>query len=349
MVYVFAGNDTSGSNGVFQLATSFNGGSGTEAILAQGSGATGTTAYQLDGTFDNTYFTSSNSSGNIYVCGTAGPGTLYQVAISSNTMGAVTTGPVLADSSYYGRCSPVTEFFNTGTGQSNTATGTARMATDPSNWAAGTTVTIGSTTYAFVSSLTAVNQVLLVTSHSTSTNETDTAKNLEAVINNTSSECSSSGCIYTGQTANASVTATQATHVVTLTAKTSGASGDFTLSTNQTSEIAIIGGNNGATGTDYVFLSAFAGTRTGCTDNSNDGCVMSFNVTTFNNFSSSLSPLGTLNTSAVTYSAPTGGLIIDNLLTSPTGASNIYFQTIDTNGSSPCTGICAVQASQAAP
>jgi hypothetical protein len=348
-VYVFAGNDPSGNNGVFQFPTSFTTGSGTEVTV--GGGGTGTTAYQLDGTFDNTYYTSSNSStpsGDLYVCGTGAPATLYQIAISSGVMGTVTTGPTLADSGYYGRCSPVTEFFNTSSPTS--ATGTVTLTTNPSTWGTGKTVTVGSATYTFVSSLTAVNQVLLVTTNGTNANETDTAENLEAVINNTSSQCNGgSGCIFTGQTANASVTATQAAHVVTLTAKKTGAGGNFTLSTNYPTGMTVSGGNNGSNGTDYLFLSVLIGTQSGCTDAATDGCVMSFNVTTPSNFSSSLTPRGTLNISAAGLSAPTGGLIIDNALTSPAGTSQIYFHTLDTAGTSPCTGICAVQASQATP
>jgi hypothetical protein len=38
-----------------------------------------------------------------------------------------------------------------------------------------------------------------------------------------------------------------------------------------------------------------------------------------------------------------------NALSTPAGTSQIYFQTLYTAGTSPCTGICAVQASQAAP
>lgn len=346
-VYAFVGNDSSGNNGVFQFPTSFTSGSGTEVTV--GSGGTGATAYQLAGTFDNAYYTSSSGSspsGNLYVCGTGAPATLYQIPINSNSMGTVATGPAISSSSYYGRCSPVTEFFNTSAPR--TANGTVTLITNPSGWATGSTVTIGATTYTFVTTLTGTNQVLLVTSHSSGTNETDTAKNLEAVINATSSECSTSGCVHSGQLANASVSATESNNVVTLTAKTSGTGGNFTLSTNYSTEITVSGGPNGSA-TDYIFLSVYFGTQSGCTQSTNNGCVMSFDVTTPSTFSSGLTPGGALNVSAPTSAAPTGGLIVDNALNSPAGSSQIYFLTLYTSGTSPCSGICAVQASQAAP
>jgi hypothetical protein len=359
-IYVFAGNDTSGNNGVFQFPTSFTSGTGTEAVLASGSDATGTTTYQLAGAFDNTYFSSSSSSspsGDIYVCGTGSPATLYKIPISSNVMGTVVAGPTVgADvgtQGYYGRCSPVTEFFNTSAPIA--ATGTVTLITNPAGWGTGRTVTVGATTYTFVTGTpTAANQVELYTSArgpgGAATNEDDTAQNLYAVINASSAECYSAGCVYTGQTANASATATHATNVVTLTARIAGAGGDFTLSTNYATGITVSGGSNGSNGTDYIFFSVFVGAQTGCSNaNANEGCVMSFNVTTPSNFSTTLTALGTLNVSSVTSYVPTGGLIIDNALSTPTGTSQIYFQTLYTAGTTPCTGICAVQASQAAP
>ncbi len=118
-LYVFAGNDPSGNNGVFQFATGFGAGaSGIEAILSTTS-VNGQNSYQFAGTFDNTYYTaadSSSPSGNLYVCGSENEAPLYQIAIASNVMGAVTIGPTLGNNGFYGRCSPVTEFFNSNLG-----------------------------------------------------------------------------------------------------------------------------------------------------------------------------------------------------------------------------------------
>lgn len=350
-VYAFAGVDPSGDSGVYQFSTAFTSGTGTE-VEVNSQGGTGTAAYQMAGIFDNLYYTSSSSSGNLYLCTTGAPATLYQIPITSNAMGAATAESTLGDSSYYGRCSPLNEFFNTSL--PTAATGTVTIAANPSGFSS-VTVTVGATTYTFVNSLTGVNQVLLVTSHNATTNETDTAENFEAVINNNSSQCSGgSGCVFSGQAANASVTATQSAHVVTLTSKTSGSSGDFALTTDNSTDITVSGGNNGSNGTDYAFLSVFAGVQTGCTDSANDGCILSFNITNPSVVTLSGTSLNVL-ASSTNLVAPTGGIIIDNAVGSGTlsGASEIYFLTTDNSSSVSCstsgTGVCAIQASQSSP
>ncbi len=127
------------------------------------------------------------------------------------------------------------------------ATGSLTIAGTPSAAFAGVTVTVGATTYTFETTLTAPNQVLLYTSgSSTSTKKTDTAKNLEAVINNNSSQCTGgSGCIYTGQTANSAATATESSNVVSLTASTAGTAGNFALGSSNTADVTFSGGSNG--------------------------------------------------------------------------------------------------------
>jgi hypothetical protein len=356
-VYVFVGYDGS-SDGVYQFTiTNFPDDSVERQLGASASGKT--TLYQLVGTFDNQYYASSSSTptGNLYVCTTDEYGVLYQVPILANKTQPGVAGPELSGTiggdGVYGRCSPESEFFNSSTG--GTAVGWVTIQSDPGTWTSGAnTVTIGSTTYKFVTSLTAVNQVL-VSSGSTATNdENRTAQNLYAVINATSSECSTSSCVYTGQTVNASVTATEETapltNVVVLTSKTSGSPGSFTLSTNYSTGINVSGG---VSGTDYLFLSIYSGTQTNCTtDTAGDGCVMSFNITS-PTFNSSFAAAGAMNLSSVDFASPTGGIIIDNALTTPSGASQIYFLTQDTAGtaigSTSCSGICGAQASQAGP
>jgi subtilase family serine protease len=135
------------------------------------------------------------------------------------------------------------------------------------NWA-GITVTVGSTTYTFVTGTpTAVNQVELHTAGSAAVNQTDTAKNLEAVINATSSQCADTGCVHSGQTANTAASATESTNVVTLTAKTAGTGGDFTLSSSNTSDIAASGGSNAGTVTSITITAGGQGYQggTSCT------------------------------------------------------------------------------------
>jgi hypothetical protein len=107
----------------------------------------------------------------------------------------------------------------------NFTVGTATITTLP---AAGDTITIGPTfpsvpgpiTYKFVTALTSANDVLIVAASTT-----NTARNLQAAINANASQCLVSPCFGTGTSANTAVTATVATNIVTVTAKTVGGSG----------------------------------------------------------------------------------------------------------------------------
>jgi hypothetical protein len=135
---------------------------------------------------------------------------------------------------------------------SSTASGTFVIAGTPSTSWAGNTVTINSTVYTFVvGTPTAVNQIELHTAGSGSTPKNDTAKNLEAVINAVSSQCTSGdSCLPAGQTANAAVTATNSSSTDTLTAKTVGSGGNFTMASSNTADVSVGGGlgQNGASG-----------------------------------------------------------------------------------------------------
>ncbi len=115
---------------------------------------------------------------------------------------------------------------------STTAVWTVKIGTTGTNLAvgaAGAPITVGGTTYTFVTALTAANQVLVVTSGTTSTQETAAAKNLEAAINANSAQCVTAPCFGTGTVANASATAAETTSTVTITAKTAGYAGNFNV------------------------------------------------------------------------------------------------------------------------
>lgn len=110
-VYLDVAQDANGNAGVFQFPYNFaSNSSGTEAVL--GAGSTGSN-YVFSGSFDNAYFSSSDSSapsGNLWVCGNpGGDPTLYAVSITSGALGTVTTGPDLS-SGTGAVCSPLTEF-----------------------------------------------------------------------------------------------------------------------------------------------------------------------------------------------------------------------------------------------
>ena len=366
--YVFVQEDGTGNNGVFQFSTNFtNGSSGTEETV----GTFGRSLeYFFAGTFDNLYLTSEGNdcpptcttpTGNLYVVGnTKGPATLYQIPIASNVMSAANKGPALGDSLYEGRSSGITEFFNPSV--TTSASGSITLISDPAGWAANTQVTVGSVTYTFVTVLTAVNQVLEYTDgfgHTkATTDEDDTALNLVAVINGAPGACPSTSpvCVFPGQTANAAATASAASHSnkVELAATVSGSAGDFTVSTNESSEISV-NSIAASTGVDYIFLSVYSGGGGPAGSTCPTGCVMNFDVTSGATLTTSAVPLATLpeeaSTSDMYDGFVTGGISIDNSVPSTTlaGASEIYFLTLDNSISVPCsvgTGICAIQASQ---
>src|SRR5580658_7116996 len=114
--YVGADNTTACSSGpcagVFQFAETFPAAAaGTEAQVGAGY------EFMLSGAFDNNYYNSGT--GNMYVAGGTGQqnNTLYQIAMTSGTMGAVTTGPAVAanyTNGYYAGGLQITEFY-TGT------------------------------------------------------------------------------------------------------------------------------------------------------------------------------------------------------------------------------------------
>jgi len=124
-VYVFVQTDNSSScnNGsahqcfsaTYQLTNTFSGSSaGTERTLGGSSVSGGSPdVIAFAGSFDNNYFNSGNATGSLYVCGPDTGGTiptLYQLPLTTNSLGAATTGPALAAGAT--NCSPVTEFFD---------------------------------------------------------------------------------------------------------------------------------------------------------------------------------------------------------------------------------------------
>jgi hypothetical protein len=126
MVYVFVAQDASRScsnngqsclGGVYQLPTNFLSTTvpSEQPVGGNNFGTNGARMY--DGTFDNNYFTSTNSSnptGYIYVCGFGNNSTtptLWQIPINGNGFQAAIRGPAVSNSTS-SICSPVTEFEN---------------------------------------------------------------------------------------------------------------------------------------------------------------------------------------------------------------------------------------------
>lgn len=117
-IYAFVGDDGSSNCGssqpcsaVFQFQAGYTtGSSGVETTTGTGS----TTIPVYDGTFDNTYYNSSNATGNLYTCAQPGStSTIYQIPISANTVPASGTVGVAVSTTGSGPvCSDVTEVFN---------------------------------------------------------------------------------------------------------------------------------------------------------------------------------------------------------------------------------------------
>jgi hypothetical protein len=168
------------------------------------------------------------------------------------------TGTTLyAGGTQAGSCTAIRNAGSTGSAGTIVISGTVAA-----DWA-GATVTVGATTYTLVTGApTAANQVEIYTAGgSNATRQTDTAKNLEAVLNANATQCNGGGgCVFGTQTANASVTATEATNTVTLTARTNGAAGNFALTAanNQFSDIVPTITTFGA-GPGYVSSITFTG------------------------------------------------------------------------------------------
>jgi hypothetical protein len=279
---------------------------------------------------DNTAITNSSGTTSVtvnnVVAGGAGTTSGTHFALGTNTAtatniaGAVTTNTTAAGVSASPSSNVVTLSANTwgAAGNSDTLTETATSGVTVSAFGGGTT---GSNTG---------------TDFDIDNVPADAATNLAAAITRNGSTV--------GVSANSSGA------MVTVTATTAGTAGNsITLAEGLTNfswnGTTLQGGTNGS---DYVFMSTYESSETGCSTSTNNGCVLSFNVTNGSSFSSSLTPSGVLNISGPATASPTGGFIIDNSSTT-SGASQIYFLTQDTSGTSPCTGTCGVQASQSAP
>ncbi len=168
-------------------------------------------------------------------------------------------------------CSDYAVFPANAAGNGTAATGRVTIATDPAGWVSpATTVTIAGVLYTFVTTTpAAANQVFMHTSGNSNTDRDDTAHNLNAVINNDSALCTDAGCVYSGQTANPSVTSTFAggggsRGRVNLTALVPGTAGNsLSLTTDNATNIGLVafsGGTNGTQGNLVGITNLYSGT-----------------------------------------------------------------------------------------
>jgi hypothetical protein len=120
-VYAFVttggGNYEPNENAVFELPANFTSLTSPAAAVFEPLGTGGSGYYLYAGTFDNMYYSSPASTGNLYVVGntgTAGGGTLYRIPVTASSMGTPVSAVSGLNSTLYPFPSPVSEFCNNG-------------------------------------------------------------------------------------------------------------------------------------------------------------------------------------------------------------------------------------------
>ena len=119
----------------------------------------------------------------------------------------------------------------------------ATVSLEAGNATANDTVTIGATTYKFVATVSAANDVLI------GTDSDETAANLNAAIMLSGTEGTEYG---TGTVANASVVSTVEGSIVTLVAKVAGTTGNSIALSKSGTNIAVVGFSGGADATNSL-------------------------------------------------------------------------------------------------
>ena len=338
-IYVFSSSDGSTScpaatptlpcSAVFEFAPGFAAGSkGAEAVVGTSQAAPPNPSAMYEGAFDSTYEASGTATGNFYVCGnTGGVPTLYQIPIAAGVMQTPIAGPAL--SGVTTGCSPVTDISNpnaaggiaewifasaqtSGLGN-NCGVGGCVMNFNVQPWQAGHTYVVGQ----FVLDTNLNVQVCRV--GGLSRPATHPAWN--TTINGNSND---NVARWTNQGPN------QASHPA-WQANNAYAAGAEILDTNGNVQWASNAGTSKA-GAHPVWNAAIAG-------NTNDNVLP--NRIQWKN-------VGTPATFSVAAAGGTGGIIIDNNVSTLAGASQVYFSTLSnqTCTTSATTGGCAVQASQ---
>lgn len=231
---------------------------------------------------------------------TIGTTTLTASVPTASAAGTFTGAPTV------GQTATITNGSNVLVLTAGNSTGQGTDAVTYSSSMVGTTVTIGGTTYTWESSVgTTANQVLVVTTASGSTRNARNAQNLEAAINNNSSQCYASPCFGSSTVANASATATVSSATVTVTNTTSG---NITFSTSNTAYDTLspatgplppLGSNNCKSSTAGAFLqSSTLGT---------DATNLAATITACNTSDSAVGVTATAAAGVVTVTAAAAG------------------------------------------
>jgi hypothetical protein len=330
LVYAFASNNgttncaggTGPCSSVYVFPTNFAAGSIATDVAVGGSVPVPAPLYE--GAFDNAYLNSTNATGNLYVCGNTGQRPImYKVPVNAGVMGPIVTGPALATTT--ANCSPVTDVFNP-----NSAPG-------PSEW-----IYAGASTAGFGNSCAAGGCLISFENMAWTPNTVyavgqeilDTTFQIQVVRKAGTSGATVPAWNTTrgGSTPDGPVLrwvdqGTQSpSHGFWLTTH-AFALGVGIVDSNNNIQAVIVAGTSG--GTVPVW-------ETAVNANTLDGSVLWKNV-------------GSIATFSLPATNGTSGIIIDNVVTTPTGASQVYYTTLgDQTCGTSGTGGCAVQASQAA-
>jgi hypothetical protein len=348
LVYVSASSDGTAScaadacAAVYQLATSFAGGStGTEVTVGKSTVLGSTPNPMYNGEFDNAYLTSVNATGNFYVCGNTGAKPiLYQVPITSGVPSNGVEVATLGTNASTAACSPVTDVPVPSAAEGSPAT--ERVFVSVQDNSSASTCAGGGCVQSLIdtpwqaSTVFPVGQEILVTSPSDTT-----VRYINIVISNPTTGASGTtepnwpdtngvertdGAITWLNQGNPNLSA------ASWTPSTSYGSNARIIDSNGNYEIQTIPGG-GPSGVGPPPWATSPGALTP------DGAVLVW------------INAGPPPSSAIAAAGGTGAIIIDNTITTgmTSGTSQVYFSTLNnqTCGTSG-SGSCAVQASQAA-
>ena len=337
-VYVFASSDgtadctgdTTACAAVYKLSTSFTGGVVGSEVVVGASVPFGTLPNPNPmylGVLDSSYLTSISTSrtGNLYVCGnTGGPPILYQVPITAGVLGTATSLSVLANSTT--PCSPVTNILNPNV----TGGATEWMFLSAGASGISSACKAGGCIFNFKDTPWKASNAYVVG---------DEVLDSHLQIQVVSKAGTSGATVPTWSTTVGAVTDDGPVHWLDqglLSAVTPAAwvkthayvKGNIILDPNNNIELVTTAGTSGAT------IPTFK---------ANAGGVTTDNTAKWTNE-------GALGTAAMPAAGGASGVIIDNYVEAPAGASQVYFSTLSNQicSTSGGTGGCAVQASQSA-
>jgi len=331
-VYVFASSDGTANCGgqpctaVYQFGTNFAAGTtGNKVVLGTSVAFPSTPSPLFAGGFDSKYFASGTATGNLYVCGnTGGAPRLYQIPINAGAMAAPVAGPTLTSATT--GCSPVTDISNPNAAGGTTEWIFAGVKASGSGNSCGSggcamnfvnTPWIASHTYA-------VGQQVLDTHFQVQTCRVAglsraTTPNWSTTVGASTNDNVARWVNQGPQLAAHGVW--QASHVYAL--------GTAIIDSNGNIQVVTTAGTSKAGAHPVWQMTIYTPTTA-------DNNVRWRNA-------------GKPATASLAAAGGTGGIIIDNIVGTPAGASQIYFSTQSNQlCGSGGTGGCAVQASQSA-